>query len=585
VITNYQFKNTCSERKTFSFKNLSKGNLSNCTWIFGDGIQYNNCIPISHSYTTEGKYQTKLYVNDLVSGCQDSSSQNIYITNPILINTDESICVNQSTEFKLLQNKRNPPSNLSWSVLGNAPINHKDTIYTIIADSTGIFENKVIINNGNNYCKDTIFLNHHIKVTGPKVDFIIPKDLCLYDSLKIINLSHSFQQTDSIKYWNWNFGVNSFQEHVFQPKPFIYTEEKTYSIKLVAIDKLGCKDSLIKKVKVHPMPFLWIIPKLSKICSDQYFTLTGYTSDTITWISLSNNYCVHCDTILISLNNSKNIFATSINQFGCSTSDSSTIIIIPKFNALIKNNDTSICMDNAVQLEVTPRNKITKWIPNDFLNNTAIFNPISRPNRNIKYNVILKDSMNCFTSIDSVEIKIFKSPIVDAGENKSVSFNSVFSFIPSYSNNIKDYLWTPSNKLSCNNCPYPFAIINESTKFTINVTSDSGCKAKDEITIYISCKNANILLPSAFSPNRDNLNDLYRPITRGIKTIEEFLILNKYGQVLYQKQKCIPNDNQTGWDGKYLGKEQEQGAYVYIIKAVCDVGETIIEKGSFLLLR
>ncbi|MCW5916304.1 MAG: gliding motility-associated C-terminal domain-containing protein, partial [Ferruginibacter sp.] len=99
------------------------------------------------------------------------------------------------------------------------------------------------------------------------------------------------------------------------------------------------------------------------------------------------------------------------------------------------------------------------------------------------------------------------------------------------------------------------------------------------------CANSNIFVPTAFTPNRDGLNDLLHPISRGINEIDHFIIYNRLGVKMYEISHVSAKDNNWGWDGTYRGIAQPQTSYIYILQAVCDAGETITTKGSFVLLR
>jgi gliding motility-associated-like protein len=117
------------------------------------------------------------------------------------------------------------------------------------------------------------------------------------------------------------------------------------------------------------------------------------------------------------------------------------------------------------------------------------------------------------------------------------------------------------------------------------VVSDSGCVAEDSITIFVQCKESYILMPTAFSPNNDGLNDYYYPITRGIKTILKFSIYNRLGQLVFEGRNFSPNEKSLGWNGQLKSKDQASSVFVYYIEALCDQGETVYKKGSFVLLR
>lgn len=117
------------------------------------------------------------------------------------------------------------------------------------------------------------------------------------------------------------------------------------------------------------------------------------------------------------------------------------------------------------------------------------------------------------------------------------------------------------------------------------VTSDSGCVAKDTVKILVECKDAYLLMPTAFSPDNNGLNDSYYPLTRGVSIIKNFTIYNRFGQLMFQAINFLPNDKRFGWDGRFKSEPQSNGAYVFMMEAICDAGQTLTRKGSFLLLK
>ena len=92
-------------------------------------------------------------------------------------------------------------------------------------------------------------------------------------------------------------------------------------------------------------------------------------------------------------------------------------------------------------------------------------------------------------------------------------------------------------------------------------------------------------MPTAFTPNSDGLNDYYYPLTRGIKTIVRFSIYNRFGQLVYEAKNFAPNNMAYGWNGRLKSWDQSSSVFVYYIEAICDVGDTVYKKGSFVLLK
>jgi gliding motility-associated-like protein len=69
------------------------------------------------------------------------------------------------------------------------------------------------------------------------------------------------------------------------------------------------------------------------------------------------------------------------------------------------------------------------------------------------------------------------------------------------------------------------------------------------------------LLPNAFTPNSDGLNDVFRPIFRGWEPGSYFMqIYNRWGQLLYETTNPL-----EGWDGTVDGVPLPPGVYAYVI--------------------
>jgi gliding motility-associated-like protein len=64
-------------------------------------------------------------------------------------------------------------------------------------------------------------------------------------------------------------------------------------------------------------------------------------------------------------------------------------------------------------------------------------------------------------------------------------------------------------------------------------------------------------MPNTFTPNDDGRNDLFRPVTRGVKNLG-LKIFNRWGQLLYET-----TDPSAGWDGSYKGSACQEGVYVW----------------------
>ncbi len=587
VIATYDPTNTCSDKKTFSFNNNSQGIRSLVLWDFGDGSPTTSVMNPTHTYPVLGQFVTTLTITDTTTGCIDKFSRTIYTADPVLINADTSICKYAQTQFTIANNYSNASASYRWNILGvkNITGGNKPDI-TIKATILGNFNNNnVVILNPGGYCNDTIYLNHPISVKGPALDFTIPSKVCFKDTVNIINNSKPFNSADSVNLWYWNYGTSIFNDTLYQPASIVYFAPQAFNIKLSAIDINGCKDSLTKRVIVYPLPFITVFPKSDTLCLGQTDSLFAYHDNTIVWSPASGLSCNTCDTILVKPTVTTQYVATATSKFNCSVRDSILVRVIQPFTAVAAVPNQYICAGEQATLDVNPKNTLVIWSPAATLSANNIFTPIAKPTQTTTYTALLTDSFGCFNSSAAITVFIKTLPKVDAGPDRILPYNSPFTIAPLYSSNVASYLWTPATDLNCSSCASPKGVALTSETYTIQVVSDSGCVATDSIRIAIECKYANLLMPTAFTPNNDNLNDFYYPITRGIKTILRFSIFNREGQILFQSQNFLPNNKNAGWDGTYKGSNQPAKAYVYVLEALCESNEKLIKSGSFVLLR
>lgn len=145
------------------------------------------------------------------------------------------------------------------------------------------------------------------------------------------------------------------------------------------------------------------------------------------------------------------------------------------------------------------------------------------------------------------------------------------------------YSWTESNPA--------YVDITDSTA----IATDATANAENGITVLTFTANAGpctatgsveitvesyLGMPTAFTPNGDGINDLFQPA--GLLTsnkVLQFKIYNRWGQLIY-------NDNVNHfWDGTFQGVPQPQDIYIYVFEYVPTVGNPVLIRGEFTLIR
>lgn len=123
-------------------------------------------------------------------------------------------------------------------------------------------------------------------------------------------------------------------------------------------------------------------------------------------------------------------------------------------------------------------------------------------------------------------------------------------------------------------------VFTASTPVVLTVFSEAGCMATDTTQIFTKpcCM---LLTPSAFSPNNDGLNDIFMPQLKPGQLLLQFLVYNRYGNLLYQLA-----DDRKGWRGAVKdGTQADAGTYMYYMKYTCTDGKVYEHKGDVILIR
>lgn len=98
---------------------------------------------------------------------------------------------------------------------------------------------------------------------------------------------------------------------------------------------------------------------------------------------------------------------------------------------------------------------------------------------------------------------------------------------------------------------------------------------------YMNCpKDCRLAFPTAFTPNGDGHNDVFRPVYSGDFARCSYSIYNRWGEKVYQTQI-----KEQGWDGVHRGVPADLGTYFYLCTYQCSFSEEITLKGEFTLIR
>ena len=271
------------------------------------------------------------------------------------------------------------------------------------------------------------------------------------------------------------------------------------------------------------------------------------------------------------------VFAKDGN--GCTTAQNADVTFASDIT-LSSIPDTTICVGQSVQLATTSNGQTFSWVPQNGLDNASALAPIATPEATTEY--IITATKGFCTQTDTVEVRVSPKIEVNVTPDALIEYNVPFQLNAS-SPQIRDYagatfVWSPADGLSDANIPSPVAVLQENHSYTVDVTSELGCKGTGQVNLSIK-RQENIVIPTAFSPNGDGRNEVLTPVVNEIQSIRYFRIYNRWGQLVF-----FTDQLNTGWDGSFKGGGAISGTYVWEIEGVSTKGKVISKKGAVMLM-
>lgn len=559
---------------TSTFENLSTAsNITGYAWDFqdpGSGANKTSTQPRpSHTFSDTGTYIIKLVVQS-TGGCVDSTTSFVRVypgftpdfayigscyQTPFQFQ-DKSITkygivnlwkwdfgdISSSTDVSAI---KNPVYQYPASGVKNAQL--------IVGDSKG--------------CLDTITKTVQVRdipaLTLPFKDTLI----CSIDTLPL--------QAIGSGTFSWVPNYNIINRNT--ANPLVYP--KTTTSYVVTLNENGCikQDS----IKVNVLDFITVdAGRDTSMCRTDSITLRP-TSQALqySWSPAAG------------LNNTKiknpvaspvsNITYLVIANLGkCQDKDSVRIRVSP-YPLANAGVDTTICFGNRTQLQGSITGSAFTWSPDNTLQNANTLTPVARPALTTRYVLTVFDSLACpKPTRDSVTIKVVPRVLAFAGNDTTVVANQPLQLNATGG---ASYAWSPTTAMNDGNIANPVVTLGlsaDSITYRVRVSTPEGCFANDDIHVTVFKTGPEIFVPSAFTPNKDGLNDILKPIAVGIKSLNHFRIYNRWGQLIFSTTEL-----NRGWNGTLKGIEQATGTFVYTAEATDYLGNLLRRKGTVVLIR
>ncbi|MEP7375006.1 MAG: gliding motility-associated C-terminal domain-containing protein [Chitinophagaceae bacterium] len=137
----------------------------------------------------------------------------------------------------------------------------------------------------------------------------------------------------------------------------------------------------------------------------------------------------------------------------------------------------------------------------------------------------------------------------------------------------QSYLWSTGSMQSS-------IVVDHPGNYILEVQDGFGCYGKDTINVYSKTCRTGVFIPTAFTPNSDQLNDTFRATVNGELLSFQLQVYNRWGELVF-----MSNDPGKAWNGKVKGKDTDTAVFVWKCRYQLKGDKLIDQKGTVTLIR
>ena len=451
-------------------------------------------------------------------------------------------------------------------------------IITARADTAGVYSITVCLEEW----KDGVFkgklnreLTFYIEECSPAfIAEVPPQSACIGYTVQFDNLSHGgLAEWDSL--YHWDFGVIATlgdTSNAFAPA-FTYPDTGTYTVMLIAGPGRACADTSYSSVYVYP----GLAANYNALSACEDVPITFYQTAIDTYNTVSSWWWTFDDSITSSAMNPVQTFSTlgyhSVslvvsNTIGCTDTLLSGITVNAPIAASALGD--TICPEGSALLQGFGGGYY-QWLGDSITqspgNNTALATPASSST----YTLIVDPLNGCPQDTATAEVVIDATLTLVTYGDTTISEGS--TALIGVSGGLY-YSWQPNGENSSSIVAQPLI----STTYTVVATSALGCTAT--ATLRVAVNAPSIIIPNAFTPDSDGINDILKPYYNGVERLDYIRIFNRWGEIIYETK-----DINQGWDGTYNGIPQPTATYIVQVQGRSYSGQQVTTSANVTLVR
>jgi gliding motility-associated-like protein len=194
-----------------------------------------------------------------------------------------------------------------------------------------------------------------------------------------------------------------------------------------------------------------------------------------------------------------------------------------------------------------------------------------------KYFVVVTDSNGCMNDIG----KFFISETLSVGasiDKDTIDLKYGFSdTVNAYGGD--NYLWIPEEGIDCDSCATIVVSSNETRLYYLYAGNNtSGCIDTLRLFVKVSI-NPELYIPTAFTPNDDGKNDVFRIYGTYIEGVY-YEIYDRWGELMF-----IGQSTEDYWDGTFRGEKLNGSTFIVRSKITFIDGSRKMQTSKIRLMR